>query len=268
MVPEMSLYQTTSSLHSEHLCKSVNPHRHCATDTSTRKHSNRAKTANHGNPRFPQPKQITIMDINTTSLRRPWPSLAREKHTTRWTCTEVRMLKEHQLWFSERYTKEDKISVTWGPPMDRREDGQPEFGGTCIISRQPAFSISGHCAYHETLRWLLTTKRFLMVRIPIGNGSKNVTDTKTRQDFALVNEAFRAAVTDFEVMLQNFVPKHKGLNITLNLDAYEQKVWMMRQPTTLNAEDQQLLEHTLRNNWKQASQEYEQAIMAGGPLER
>ena len=76
-----------------------------------------------------------------------------------------------------------------------------------------------------------------------------------------MNEAFRAAVTDFEVMQQNFMPKHKGLKITPNLDAYEQKVWMMRQPTTLNAEDQQLPEHTFRSKWKQASQEYEQAIM-------
>ena len=40
---------------------------------------------------------------------------------------------------------------------------------------------------------------------------------------------------------RDLVPKHNGLKITLNLDAYEQKVWMMRQPTTLNAEDQQLL---------------------------
>ena len=86
------------------------------------------------------------------------------------------MLKEDQLCFSERYMKEDKISVTWGPPMDRREDGQPEFGGTCVVSRQPAFSIPfENSDYHETLRWLLTTKRFLMVRIPTGDGSKNVT---------------------------------------------------------------------------------------------
>ena len=83
-------------------------------------------------------------------------------------------------------------------------------------------------------------------------------DAKTRLDFALVNEAFRAAVVDFLVMQQNLVPKHKGLEITLNLDAYKQKVWMMRQPTTLNAEDQQLPEHTSRNKWEQ---EYEQAIM-------
>ena len=34
MVPEMSLFQNPS-IHSKHLCKSVNPHRHCATDTST-----------------------------------------------------------------------------------------------------------------------------------------------------------------------------------------------------------------------------------------
>ena len=145
---------------------------------------------------------------------------------------------------------------------------------------------------HETLRWLLTTKRFLMVKVPIGNGSKNATvmvvyvftrrgkeasaqnehifdtvvglaaglgdtplkicgdlqreprkqsrhldftrsakddprtwdrrtslceqynslhtheqgDTKTRLDFAPVNEAFRAAVVDFEVVQQNLVP--------------------------------------------------------------
>ena len=86
------------------------------------------------------------------------------------------MLKEYQLWFSERYTKEDKINVTWEPPMDRREDGQPEFRRTCVISRQPAFPIPDESSdYHETLRWLLTTKRFLMVKIPIDNGSKNVT---------------------------------------------------------------------------------------------
>ena len=86
-------------------------------------------------------------------------------------------------------------------------------------------------------------------------------DTKTRLDFALVNEAFRAAVTDFEVMQQILVPKHRGLKITLSMDAYEQKVWKMRQPMTLNAEYQQLLEHTFRRRLKQASQEYEQAIM-------
>ena len=85
-------------------------------------------------------------------------------------------------------------------------------------------------------------------------------DTKTRLDFALVNEALRAAVGDFEVVQRNLVPKHKGLRITLNLDTYEQKVWMMRQPTTLNAEDQQLLELTFRRKWKQVSHEYEQAI--------
>ena len=49
------------------------------------------------------------------------------------------MLIEDQLWFSERYTKEDKINATWRPSMDRREDGQPEFGGTCVTSKQPAF---------------------------------------------------------------------------------------------------------------------------------
>ena len=73
------------------------------------------------------------------------------------------MVKEDQLWFSERDTKEDRINVTWRPPMDRREDRQPEFGGACVIFRQPAFSIpfeSSDC--HETLRWLC-------------NGSKNVT---------------------------------------------------------------------------------------------
>ena len=331
-----------------------------ATDTSTRKLSNRTKRAEHGNP-SPQPKQITIMAINTTSLRRHWPNLAREKDITHWACTEVRILKEDQLWFSERYTKEDKINVTWGPPMDRREDGQPEFGGTCVRSKQPAFSIP-----FESFDWLRTTKRFLMVKIPIGNGSKNATlmvvhahpgrgkeanaqnehifdavvgladglgetplmicgdlqheprrqsrhldfaisqgwltdlgqthkpagaaqplhtddtdlgqthkpagvaqlldtdeqgDPKTRLDFALVNEAFRAAVGDFEVVQRNLVPKHKGLKITLTVDTYEQKVWMMRQPTTLNAEDQQLLELTFRRKWKQVNHEYEQAIM-------
>ena len=86
------------------------------------------------------------------------------------------MLKEDQLWFSERYTKVDKLNVTWGAPMDRREDGQLEFGGTCVISKQPTFSnLFERSDCHETLRWLLTTKRFLMVKIPIGNGSKNVT---------------------------------------------------------------------------------------------
>ena len=66
---------------------------------------------------------------------------------------------------------------------------------------------------------------------------------------------------DFEVVQRNLVPKHKGLKITLILDTYEQKVWMMRQPTTLNAEDQQLLELTFRRKWEQVNHEYEQAIM-------
>ena len=34
--------------------------------------------------------------------------------------------------------------------------------------------------------------------------------TKTRLDFALVNEAFRAAVGDFEVVQRNLVPNTKG----------------------------------------------------------
>ena len=80
---------------------------------------------------------------------------------------------------------------------------------------------------------------------------------KTRENFALVNEAFRAAVGDFEVMQRNLVPKHKGLKITLTMDT----VWMMRQPTTPNAEDQQLLELTFRRKWKQVNHGYEQAIM-------
>ena len=84
-------------------------------------------------------------------------------------------------------------------------------------------------------------------------------DTKTRLDFARVNEAFRAAVGDFEVVQRNLVPKHKGLKITLILDTYEQKVWMLRQPTTLNAEDQHLLELTFRRKWKQVNHEYEQS---------
>ena len=83
-------------------------------------------------------------------------------------------------------------------------------------------------------------------------------DTKTRLDFAPVNEAFRGTVGDVEVVQRNLVPKHKGLKITLTLDTNEQKVWMMRQPTTLNAEDKQLLELTFRRKWKQVNQ---QAIM-------
>ena len=77
MVPEMSLFQNPS-LQSKHPCKSVNPHRHFAIDTSARKLGNRTKRAEHGNP-SPQPKQTTIMAINTTSLRRHWPNLPREK---------------------------------------------------------------------------------------------------------------------------------------------------------------------------------------------
>ena len=77
-------------------------------------------------------------------------------------------------------------------------------------------------------------------------------DTKTRLDLALVDEAFRAAMGDFEVVQRNLVPKHKGLKITLILDTFEQKVWMMRQPTTLNAEDQQLpTTSTNRPSWRQ-----------------
>ena len=56
---------------------------------------------------------------------------------------------------------------------------------------------------------------------------------------------------------RNLVPKHTGLKITMNLDAYEQKVWMMRQPTTLNAEDQQFLERTFRDSWASVAQEHE-----------
>ena len=45
----------------------MNPHRHCATDASTRKLSNRTKRAEQGNP-SPQPKQITIIAENNTSF--------------------------------------------------------------------------------------------------------------------------------------------------------------------------------------------------------
>ena len=48
-------------------------------------------------------------------------------------------------------------------------------------------------------------------------------DTKTRPDFALVNEAFFAAASDFEVVQRNLVPWHQFLKITLNLDAYDRK---------------------------------------------
>ena len=180
---------------------------------------------------------------------------------------------------------------------DVRTDSQ-KFGGTCVISRQPAFSIPfENSDYHEKFRWLLTTKRFLVVRMPIGNGSKHVTvtvvcaysgrgkeaNTQNHQIFDTVvglaaglgdtpvvtcstnregsrgtstsrsakagsriwdrrtnlleqlnpctpmskwiqkrawtfNEAFRAAVGDFEVVQRNLVPKHRGLKITLTLD--------------------------------------------------
>ena len=167
MVPKMSSFQTNPSLYSEHLCKSVNPHRHGATDTSTRKLSNRTKRAEHGNPSSPQSNQVT----------RHWPNLAREKNITHWACTEVRMLKEDQLWFSERYTKEDKMHATWEPPMDRRE-GRRTAGiwrNMCYFQTARFFGLFENPDCHETLRWLLATKRFLLVKIPIGNGSENVT---------------------------------------------------------------------------------------------
>ena len=45
-----------------------------------------------------------------------------------------------------------------------------------MISRQAAFSVFfENSNYHETLRWLSTAKRFLMMKIPTDNGSKNVT---------------------------------------------------------------------------------------------
>ena len=53
-------------------------------------------------------------------------------------------------------------------------------------------------------------------------------------------------------MQRNLVPKHKGLKITLTLDTYEQKVWMMRQPTTLNAEDQQARNSNQRRRQSEA----------------
>ena len=43
--PERNPCQTISSVHSEHFCKSGNPHRHSAIDTSTRKYSNRTQRA-------------------------------------------------------------------------------------------------------------------------------------------------------------------------------------------------------------------------------
>ena len=60
-------------------------------------------------------------------------------------------------------------------------------------------------------------------------------NTKTRLDFALVNEGFRSAVRDFEVVWRNLVPKRKGLKITLKNETDGQKAWVMRQPTTNNS---------------------------------
>ena len=125
MVPEMSLLQNPS-LYSEHLCKSVNPHRHCAT-ASTRKLSNRTKRAEHGNP-SPQTKQKTNMAIKTTSLRRHWPNLAREKDITHWACTEVRMLKEMKR-ADESITKDfqeihQTLVESWKPIFARWNGGE------------------------------------------------------------------------------------------------------------------------------------------------
>ena len=112
-------------------------------------------------------------DTNQLSRSASWQSTRRhsgstgvrwrKKRITHWACTEAWM------------TKEDKITATWRPPMDRGEDGQPQFGGTCVISRQPAFSVPfDDLGYHETMEWLTSTKRFSMVRIPTENGSRTV----------------------------------------------------------------------------------------------
>ena len=61
---------------------------------------------------------------------------------------------------------------------------------------------------------------------------------------------------DFEVMQRNLVLKHTGLKTTCNLDAYEQKAWVMRQSTTLNAEDQQVLYIIFRGKWKKTQHQY------------
>ena len=138
MILELKFYETNAFLHDGHVGKNMDPHRHCMTDNSTRIHRNKIKRVEHGKTPL---RQVTVMAINTTSLRRHWPTLAREEGVAHWACTEARTMKEDQLWFSERYTGEDKTNVTWEPPMDGREDGQPEFGGTCVISRQPASSV-------------------------------------------------------------------------------------------------------------------------------
>ena len=171
MVPEMSLFQNPS-LHSQHLRKSVNPHRHCATDTSTRKLSNRTRRAEHGNP-SPQPKQITIMAINTTSLIRHWPNLAREKDITHGGSNAER--GPAVVLGAIHEGRQDKCHLgTADGQTGRRTAGIRR--NMCYIQTACFFdSFFESSDYHETLRWLLTTKRVLMVKISIGNGSKNAT---------------------------------------------------------------------------------------------
>ena len=117
------------------------------------------------------------------------------------------------------------------------------LGGTpLIICGDLQHELGRHLDFALNQGWLTDlgqTHKFAGAAQPLHTYEQG--DTKTRLDFSLVNEAFRPAVRDLEVVQRNLVPKHKGLKITLTLDSYEQKVWMMRQPATLNAEDQQLL---------------------------
>ena len=131
------------------------------TDNSTRIHRNKIKKTQHGNTPLRQTAQ-TLAHLGTG---RGYHALVLHGGLH----DERRPTKGSRSGTREK----TRINDTWGPPKDRRENGQPEFEGTCVISRQPAFSVPFESSdHHETMRWLVATKRFLMVRIPLGNRSK------------------------------------------------------------------------------------------------
>ena len=298
--------------HVGHMCKSMNHHAHT-----------RRRQATCDDTETSRRKSSTETKHRDVTQEGPW----KEKDITDWACKEARMTKEDQLCFLNASRKRTRSTQRGDHQWTEERMDYHNLEGQ--VSSQDSQHVRSLVMILNTGT---STRRFLMVRIPTGDGRRTVVvmvicaysgrgneatqetnqrifdtavgvvagmrntplmicgvvqyeptmqsrdldfalsqgcptdmgeiykppgsekplqtyeqgDTKTLLDFALVNEGFRSAVWDFEVVQRNLVPKHKSLEITLNLDACEQEAQLMRQPTTLNAGDQQLLDVTFR----------------------
>ena len=105
--------------------------------------------------------QTTVQTYIETSSRRRSMATQHLGRSPSWQWTRLHCAETGPPWHGTRIsrtgfarTMQERPTVVLGtvhgrtqdqhdlePPVDRREDGQPAFGGRCVISRQPAFSV-------------------------------------------------------------------------------------------------------------------------------